>query len=55
MQASVSSGVVIATLEDKLEVWIFIKLLQFVEGYCLSVPVPLVIEEEKESVGVGVS
>ena len=40
-------------LEDILDTWAFKKLL--LQGYCLNVPVPLVIEDVKDSVGVGVS
>ena len=47
-------GVVsVVMLEDMLDTWPFKKLL--LQGYCLNVPVPLVIEEVKDSVGVGVS
>lgn len=47
-------GVVsVVKLEDILDIWPFKKLL--LQGYCLKVPVPLVIEEAKDSVGVGVS
>ena len=48
-------GDIIDTLGDRLELWPLIKLLQVAEGNGLNVPVPLVIEEVKESVGVGLS
>ena len=47
-------GVVsVVMLEDMLDTWPFKKLL--LQGYCLNVPVPLVMEDVKDSVGVGVS
>ena len=47
-------GVVsVVMLEDMLDTWPFKKLL--LQGYCLNVPVPLVIDDVKDSVGVGVS
>ena len=49
-------GDIIAALEDKLAVGSLTRSsLQDAEGNGFSVPVPLVIEEVKESVGVGVS
>ena len=48
-------GEVVFVSEDILEFGALRKLLQVVERYGLKVPVPLVREEENESVGVGVS
>ena len=42
-------------LEEMLGFWPVTKLLQLLGRYGLRVPVPLVIEDENESVGVGVS
>ena len=55
MSSEINVGEVDFTSEDTPEFCALRKLLQVVERYGLKVPVPLVREEENESVGVGVS